>query len=233
MNKYFVSFIIVSLILGISCFIVLDNILYAIIVFLVSSLYLIVFDMKKLKENDLKIERYHECLNFINTFVISLSISGSISSSFISSSQGCSSFCNKEIEAINDLSEEEKIRYLEKYFIFQDYKVFIDILNLFMEEGGDILTMSRQLLSSMQETEDYILFCSSLNKRKMLDFAILWAFCIVILIVVRYSLLEFYTLIMSNVVYKIGIIAILLFITISLDILLRKTSNMKLRGWGK
>ena len=179
----------------------------------------------------MKINRFHECYYFVNNFVVSLSIKESLSAAFESViGYGGESF-KEVLSTINDLPEMDKLKYLQKYFKFHVYRLFTDLLDVFMEEGGDVIKMSQYLINDMRMIEEYIIQTDNMTKRKAFEFITLWAFSLIILVSLRFALSQFYSYIIGNVFYLGGIIIFFLFILFSCHILLTKINKIELRGW--
>ena len=138
----------------------------------------------------------------------------------------------KEIlDSIKDLNEEEKINYLVKYFKFDLYRLFVDTISLWNEQGGDIIKMSRHLVEQVRLKEEYLLSCQSLNKTKSFEFIILWSIALAILATLRFALSQFFLRISQTLFYQIAIVAIQLFALFSIYLLIKRATNINLEGW--
>ena len=106
-------------------------------------------------------------------------------------------------------------------------------MDLWQEQGGDILKMTNFLTNQFREIEEYILSCKQLGEKKIIEFSILWLFSLSILVVIRFSLSEFYYSIIRNNVYIFGVLVIFVFALISIQILVSKVCAIELKGWKK
>lgn len=230
MNIVFLGFF-VGISFGIVAYISTSNFIISGVVFAMSLLYFLIFGSKILNKYKVKINRFHECYYFVNNFVVSLSIKESLSAAFESViGYGGDSF-KEVLSTINDLPEMDKLKYLQKYFKFHVYKLFIDLLDVFIEEGGDVIKMSQYLINDMRMIEEYIIQTETMTKRKAFEFITLWAFSLIILVSLRFALSQFYSYIIDNIFYLGGIIIFFIFILLSCHILLTKINNIELRGW--
>ncbi|MBE6135709.1 MAG: hypothetical protein E7181_00340 [Erysipelotrichaceae bacterium] len=134
-------------------------------------------------------------------------------------------------EGIESNKSEDKITYLQKYFPFHYYGLFIKIINLWQEQGGDILSMSSHLLEEGRKSEEYLRYCQDSHLTRTMEFVVLWVFALVNLVVMRVSLNQFFTHIVNNIVYQVGLTAFFLFFLISIDILVRKVTSKEVKGW--
>ena len=156
MNSVLTIGIIISVILGITSFVASNNYIIAIVVLLLSILYFLFVAKPMLRKYETKIKRFDECYHFINTFIVSLSIKGSITASYESSIQVMSDSFVSSIENIETFSEQDKLDHINKYFRFHVFSLFVDLINIYQEQGGNILEMSHYLLEETRLIEEYI-----------------------------------------------------------------------------
>ena len=129
------------------------------------------------------------------------------------------------------LTEEEKLTYLNKYFKFDLYRLFVDTIFLWNEEGGDILKMSRYLVEQVRLKEEYLLTCQSITKTKTIEFVVLWSIALVILMALRFALSQFFSYIAKTLIYQIAVVITLLFALFSIYLLLTRINSLNLEGW--
>ena len=230
MNFILVGIIVSSVFAGVT-FIATQNLFSTISIFLIFTLFFVLIARRLIDKNQLKIHRYHQCFQFINTFIISLNVKGSLSASMQSAYEVSDSGTKEILDSIKDLNEEEKINYLVKYFKFDLYRLFVDTISLWNEQGGDIIKMSRHLVEQVRLKEEYLLSCQSLNKTKSFEFIILWSIALAILATLRFALSQFFLRISQTLFYQIAIVAIQLFALFSIYLLIKRATNINLEGW--
>ena len=223
--------IVVSLVFAGVTFIASQNIFSAIGVLIIFTLFFVLIARRLINNSQQKIRRYHECYQFINSFVISLNVKGSLSSALQSAYDTADNGTKEIIDSIKELNDEEKISYLIKYFKFDLYHLFVDTVSLWSEQGGDIIKMSHHLIEQVRLTEEYLLTCESINKNKSVEFIILWSIALMILAALRFSLSQFFIRISHTIFYQVAIMIIMLFALISIYILLKRITNINLEGW--
>ena len=223
--------IIVSIALTGLTFLASENIFISLGVLLLTNLFFIFFVKRQIDKAHLKIHRYHQCFQFVNSFIISLNIKGSLSAAMQSGYETSDEVTREIIDSIKEMNEEEKITYLSKYFKFDIYHLFIDIILLWNEEGGDILQMSRYLIDQARLKEEYLLNCQSIHKTKSIEFVVLWSIALSILAVLRFALSQFFSYILHTLIYQISIVAIILFTLLSIYILTMRVVKLELEGW--
>lgn len=230
MNSVLVG-IIVSLVFAGITFIASQNVFSTIGIFLIFTLFFVLIARRLVNNSQQKIRRYHECYQFINSFIISLNVKGSLSSAMESAYNTADSGTREIVDSIKELSEEEKLSYLIKYFKFDLYRLFVDTVSLWSEQGGDIIKMSHHLIEQVRLKEEYLLSCQSINKSKSVEFVILWGIALIILGALRFALSQFFLRISQTVFYQIAIVLIMLFALVSIYILLKRVTNLTLEGW--
>lgn len=158
-------------------------------------------------------KKSNEAYHFINSFIVSLSASKSLESSFESA---IISLNKEEKDALSSISEypiEEKLTYLGKYFEMDIYKVFLSIIRLYEEEGGDILDLASSLLRENTSIEEERISHKKNILKALFQFSSLWFMSLLVMGILRFSLTTFYDSLRSN---KIFILLILVYFLIAL-----------------
>ena len=212
-------------------FIASQNIFSSIIIFTLSVAFFVLIARRQINRNQQKIHRYHQCFQFINSYLISLNVKGSLSSAMESGYETADEGTKEIIDSIKDLSEQEKLSYLSKYFKFDLYHLFVDMVSLWNEQGGDILDMSCHLVEQVRLKEEYLLTCESLNKSKTVEFVVLWTIALVILTSLRFALSQFFDRISKTIIYQVAVVVVILFALLSIYILILRITNVNLEGW--
>ena len=156
MNKNFITLLFISLLISVVSYIALENIIISggiLIVYIIFSLLII---SPMLKKHAIKIRKFHECYHFINNYVISLSIKKSIAGALESTVNSMPTQFIDIYEGLENMGNIDKLNYLSSYFSFHAYQLFLQILAIWQEEGGDILQMSKYLINEIRCNEEYI-----------------------------------------------------------------------------
>lgn len=230
MNILFVG-IVVSLAFAGICFIATQNIFSSLFIFAAFLAFFFLVARKQINKTQQKIHRYHSCFQFINSFLISLNVKGSLSSAMQSAYEITDKETKEIIDSIKELTEEEKLTYLNKYFRFDLYKLFVDTVFLWNEEGGDILKMSHYLIEQARLKEEYLITCQTISKTKTTEFIILWSISLAIMAALRFALSQFFSYIAKTIVYQVAIVVTLLFALFSIYILFVRINKLNLEGW--
>lgn len=227
----------VGLIVGVAfyliCFIATNDWIISLLPSLTALVYFTFFATPQITKYTTKMKYFRLTNQFVNNFVVSLSIQPVLEVAFNNSLASLNYDFKNKLKGIEQLNPTEKVRYLANYFSFNHYQVFIQIVDLWQEQGGNILQMSSFLISQFRETNDYLLSCQRLGEKKTVEFVILWLFSLAIIVVLRFALTQFYTFISNNAIYKFGVAALLLFALFSTQVLISKVTSIDLKGWSK
>mgnify|MGYP002625361069 CR=1 FL=1 len=214
--------IFLAVICALLSYILTNSIIVTIIValsFLIYFLFVLTRRFKKYQDS-FKLER--ECYSFINNFIASLNVKGTINAALESVYLTANNDIKNELDGLNEANSEEKIAYLDRHFRTPLYSLFTDLINIYVNEGGDIIKMSQNLIEQVQNREDYLLYLQSLNRSKAVEFTILYSFVIVILFALRYSLNSYFVIIASSLFFKIGVSVIFAFMLLSIEFFTQK-----------
>lgn len=230
MNSKSVLFLLLSIVCGVISYISLSNIFVSLGIIAVYLIVSIILINPLLKQYEIKSKRYHENYHFINNFIIALSIKKSIKGALESTLGSMPSEFNEMIEGIENMNDHEKINYLSTYFTFYSYRLFLQIIDFWEEEGGDILEMSKFLLDDIRHEEEYISKSSTLFTRKVGELISMWGICLLIVVVLRFSLKEFYLNIQTQPLFLIAICALFAFLLFTIYLLIYKGTSLKIKG---
>ena len=223
--------VLVSLAFAGLTFIASENIFSTISIFLITFIFLVFLIKRLLDKYQKKTRRYHQCYQFINSYLISLSIKGSLSAARESSYGTADKEVKEVMDSIKDLDEEEKLSYLCKYFKFDLYHLFLDTIKVWREQGGDILIMSQYLINQVRLKEEYLLHCESVHRSKLIEFFTLWGITLTILTSLRFALSQFYTRIIHALFFQVAVVVLFIFVLLSFYIMVTRITNVSLEGY--
>ena len=222
--------LIVSIALSLICFISTQNLITTAGIGGLSLIYFSIYANKVLTSKNNEIIKFQFCYQFINNFLIALSIKGHISGALASALESQNDETIDMLNSIESKDPMEKIKYLKEYFNFDIYSLFLDLINLYNEEGGEILQMSQYLLNKIHEDEEYLINAERLNQKALIEFSMLWIFTLLILIVLKFALNDFFAYVVKNNFYQIAIFLVLFYALISVHIAIRKTAKTNIKG---
>lgn len=231
MGKFYFLFMIITLLFGVTSYIATSSILVTTLVTLFTFIYFFFIARKLIATYIVRSKRFHDCYTFINSFIVSLSIKGSLIKAFDNVKLAMDKDYLSVYGGISTLHDEEKLDYLKSYFTFDVYNLFLSIVHIYLSQGGNIFDLSQYLINELRRNENYLITIEGTLKRKVVDFAILWLFTLLILIILRFSLNDFYGRISDLMFFKVAIGVLFLLIIISIHILILKTVKVEIRGF--
>lgn len=233
MKKVSIFYFIIPLFLGIIAYLASNNIIVGGIVLLLGIIYFFLLFMKSFDTYKTSVKRFKACYQFINTFIITLSIKLTIPASLESTALSMDDEFKEEYEGIAHLTDKEKLDYLKGYFQFHIYELFLNVINLYEERGGNILDMSSYLLQESRNQNEYLIRCESMAIRKWVEFAVLWFLSLAIMVLLRFALSQMFDKIAKQLMYQGTIVGIFTFALVSVEILAKKSFKLDLKGWNK
>lgn len=231
MSSFLLISIVISIVVGVITFLASNNFIIAIIALVIYLLFFLIFARKIFNKYQTKIVRFYECYHFINTFIVSLSIKSSLSSAYETAILTIDKEHVKELETIDSFEINDWLNHLNKYFKFHIFSLFIDLININEEQGGNILEQSKYLLEELRLSEEYISEGTLISKRKITEFAILWVLTYVIMVFMRFALSSFFQNISKQLFFIIGILLIDIFCLLSIHFAIIKYTSLKVKGW--
>lgn len=160
-----------------------------------------------------KIDTYEEFSHFANGLIMQLSVTPNINDSF----KQIASINKKEYSEIledDSLSINEKLESLENYFPIPLYHILRHILLLYIEQGGNIIDMSQELLNKCDNELSNMQEIYSLNKQKWIESVVMWGFAIIGFLYLRSSLISYYLTLIKNSSFMVCVeVFLLVFIT--------------------
>jgi len=234
-SNFIIFSFIFSLIMGVCSYLMTTNIVMFCITF---TVFFAVFSLilRKCINRYLDVQRRsHESYKFVNSFVINLSVSQSIEKAFDAGRDGLGEDFNKVIDSL-DGDSRDKTYYLINYFESNIYQMFLNILKLYEEQGGDILALSNSLLLELSRIEESNNLQKKEGIRCLKEFLTMWAFALLILLFMRFGLSTFFDYLKANIVFISGVGVFLSFFLVSLTVycfIYTKTPLKKLRITGR
>ena len=225
-------FILISLIMGVLIYVATEHIILAAAIFVVFLIFSLVFIAPMLSNFSKVVFRYHQCYHFINNFIITLSIKKNIPATLENTSLSMDEDFLKMFGKLQDMTPEKKLNYLNgHYFPFHVYRLFLQVLSIYQEQGGDILDMAKYLLEQCRYIEEYVSSSESLAKRKYGEMAVLWVISLSILVLLRFALNDFYVSIKSQAFYLIAIAVLSIFVLASIYYAVYQGTKVDLKGY--
>lgn len=217
--------LIVTIIVFLFSFVCLNNLIISLVLSIITFLYLHFYAIKLLNDYKIKIAKSRECSNLINTMIISLSSSNSLESAYNNATINVSKELEKELAKCNSDNTWENLKNLSNYFNFFKYTVFLNLLGIFINSGGNLLEMTSVLRDEIDREDKCTNTISLINSRKAREFFTLWGFSILIILFCRFGLANIYEMMKTNNVFSYGILIFIVFLLLSFHFLLLNISK--------
>ena len=215
--------------LGIVVYLTTNNLIVAGVLFFVALAYFMLVAYKMIKNYVSRVRRTHECYKFINAFLITMSVKSSLTEAYISGTLNASPEFKKELEDLENMVVEDRIIYLRRYFNLAIYKMFLNVLKLYQDQGGDILALGDTLMEETTLVETGVTKSFNIGISKLTEYSILWILTLIILIFMRFGMNEFYLTMLGNRFFFFSLIAFFLFFIASFHIFLSKFTKLTIK----
>ena len=184
---------------------------------------------KRIKAYQKRIDSIHCCYQFISSFIVSLSVKPSLDDAYTSA---CRNQTKEFDEYAANLEENEtysRIIYLRKFFNMGIYKLFINVLDIYQNEGGSIIQISDSLLKESNRIERSLRESINIGNKKIIEFILLWVITIGILIFMRFALMQFYSKMIGNIYFMVMLSIFFLFLLGSIILFCFRYLNVSIK----
>ena len=229
MKKIDIVFVILSIFLGILCYFSINNIIYSVVILVLFVADYFIFMRKKFIHYFSLIERVHTSYHFINSFVISLSVKDSLEEAYQSGIRINNSRLNDETNALTEMPVIDRVKYLKDYFNLSIYKMFLNVLDLYQDQGGNILNMADNLLRECTRTEKTLSDTRSIGYKHLKEFIILWLMSFAILLFMRFSIQDFYLMMLKNQIIRPMIFIFFVICVASINLFVNAFTNLTIK----
>ena len=229
MEKIDIVFIILGIFLGILCYFSINNIIFSVVILAIFVADYFIFMRKKFIHYFSLIERVHTSYHFINSFIISLSVKDSLEDAYQSGIRINNSRLNDETNALTEMPVIERVKYLSDYFNLSIYKMFLNVLDLYQDQGGNILNIADNLLRECTRTQKTLSDTRSIGYKHLTEFLILWLMSFAILLFMRFSIQDFYLMMLKNQFNGPMIFMFFLICVVSINLFVNAFTNLTIK----
>ncbi len=205
------------------------NIYLPLFVLILYPLYYFLIGRKYLSKKDQLVRRVHACYHFINAFIISLSVKESIEDAYQSGIRFEDKELNEMTPQIENMKVSDRIIYLRDFFNLAVYKMFINVLDLYQDQGGNILSMSEELISESTRIEKSVTESLSESNRHLGQFVLLWLLSISVLLFIRFSISSFYEIMVKSKIFILFLLVFFLIILFSIHLFIVRYSSIAVK----
>lgn len=218
--------LVLSLISSAISFIATNNLIITGIVFVVILIDGLFVLRKKVIKSQNEFLKAEQCFYFINSFLITLSMQNSMRDAYQNALINIKEPLKSEAHKIEHLTVEERLHYLNKYFSFDVYQMFLNILEVYLNQGGDILVMSELLLKEVNRLQQHLLNHSSNIIQKVVELIILWLITFAIIIFMRFGISQFYHSLLNGQIAILMTISLFTLFLFAMHLAVSRFSNL-------
>ena len=219
-------YILMVLVIAAVSYITSLNIYIPIVVFVTYLFYYFLFGRKILQKRNQLLRRVHACYHFINAFIISMSVKESLEDAYQSGIRFEDKELNEITNELENMKVSDRILYLREFFNLAVFKMFINVLNLYQDQGGNILNMSDELISESTRIEKSVSESISTSNHYLGQFILLWVMSIGILIFIRFSIDSFYQTMLKSSLFVGFLLVFFLVILFSIHLFITRYSKI-------
>lgn len=197
-------------------------------IFVVASylLYYFILGRRYLIKKDRLTRRIHACYHFINAFIISMSVKESVEDAYQSGIRYEDKELNEITENLENLKVSDRITYLREFFNLAVFKMFINVLSLYQDQGGNILNMSDELISESTRIEKSLSESLIESNRYLGQFLLLWIMSVSVLLFIRFSISSFYVLMSKSSIFVGFLLVFFILILFSIHLFIVRFSSI-------
>ena len=198
MKKVDLSFIFIGFFLGILCYFCTNSFLYPVLIFVLMEADYFLLLRKKFVSYFSLIERVHTSYHFINSFVISLSVKDSLEDAYQNGIRINNKSLNEQTAELEEMAVVDRVKFLRDYFNLSIYKMFLNVLDIYQDQGGNILNMADNLMRECTRSEKTLTDTLAIGYKHLTEFIILWLMSFAILLFMKFSIKDFYIKMLTN-----------------------------------
>ncbi len=154
----------------------------------------------------------HECYQFINSFVISMSVTESLDQAYQAATSGCEGEYAELVRSLERMAVRERLTFLEDYFESNLYSMFLSVYRLYEDRGGDILDLSTELLEEATRVEEAGEQEKKESRYSLVQYCLLWIISLGIVLFLRFGLSNFYDRLVQSWIFLASIGVYFLFL---------------------
>ncbi len=207
-----------GLAMGVMAWIGTDNLWIACAFVLLTAGYGFFYVNKAFENHHNDVRKRHECFQFINSFIIALSVKKTLGNAYQTVESQTSGPLLTEMQAIAHMDTASALDFLSQYFASSTYGLFLNVIHLYADQGGDILVMGEFLVNEIRRSEEKLTLTEAMALRKLVNFAVLWLMTLVILVFCRFGISGFYHQMLQNRLFVLLIVFFLLFLLFSFHV---------------
>ena len=218
MKEVYLFFLLLTGGLGAMCFLVTSSLYLSLGVAGLTVIILFFMVVPAIRKSQNVQQKRHESYLFINTFLITLSVCQSIEKSYEMAIEPAEKGFRETLNGIAHLDAMARVRYLSSYFEQPIYDMFLSILQIYLEQGGDVLKLSTTLMEELTRIEETAISLSKHAAGVLVQWIMLWTMSLAILGFARFGLNSFYDYLRNSPSYLLMVVLYFILVDVSIVI---------------
>ena len=136
---------------------------------------------------------------------------------------------NEVTAEIENMKVSDRISYLREFFNLAVFKMFMNVLDLYQDQGGNILSMSDDLISETTRIEKSVSESIAESNRYLGQFLLLWIMAIAVLLFIRFSISSFYLTMVRSKVFVGFLLVFFVEILFSIHLFIVRYSSISIK----
>ena len=157
-----------------------------------------------------------DCYRFMNSFLTTCSVTTSLSKSYEVASEGAEGEMLEALQSVECNDVCGRLNFLSSYFESPLYDIFLSIVEIYQNRGGDILSLSSLLLEEATKGEEIAEKRLHACLTRLLQYGLLWGMSLGIVAFLRFALSTFYAELLSSSTFLISMGVYFVFLLVSL-----------------
>ncbi len=107
--------------------------------------------------------------------------------------------------------------------------MFLNILEIYQDQGGNILTMSDNLIRECTRVEKTLIESNNLGIKHLIEFIVLWSLSFGVLLFLKFGIGDFYDKMLLNPIFPPLILLFFFIFLISIHFFLKSFTNLSVK----
>lgn len=218
-----------ALLIGVTAYFGSNNVFIGVGVLIIFVAYYFLLARKSIIKYSFDTLKAHYCYQFINSFLVTLSIKESLDDAYESGVRNAQGDFLNYVQSVAEMNVMDRLVHLREYFNLSVYHMFINVVNIYQEQGGNILKISESLMGESMKLEDSVSEAIRINNKKIGEFIILWALTFVVLLFMRFALSSFYFSMLKSKIFIVLLIVFYVVVLLSAHIFIKRVVRLPLK----
>lgn len=200
--KFYFPLLVIPLFISFIMFYLFNNVI-VLVVYLIVTLAYVIYVNSRLYSFRNKRKNYLATLDFCRTFIFTLSVKKTLNSALEDTIPLANNKIKNELIVVESDNALETLDYLYSIFHFPILLVFIDLLKVYEDQGGEILEISFPFLQQLEQERNRIINEEYLGRKMLIQYISTWLFVFIIMAAFRVALSDLFTEMSTNI-YFVG-----------------------------